>query len=139
MRPMFTSAPTKQSTVSSLIVPPAGTKVPLVADMSSHILSRPVDISKYGLIYAGAQKNIGPSGVTLVIVRDDLLGRASPNIPSVMDYAVMAENGSMLNTPPTFAIYVAGLIFKCLKQQGGLAEIEKINSAQSGVALRLYR
>jgi len=103
------------------------TGVPLVADMSSHILSRPVDVSKYAMIYAGAQKNVGPSGVTLVIVREDLLGKAWKTIPSVMDYAVMAENGSMLNTPPTFAIYVAGLVFQWLKRQGGLAEMERIN------------
>jgi phosphoserine aminotransferase len=104
------------------------TTVPIVADMSSHILSRPVDVSKYALIYAGAQKNIGPSGVTIVIVREDLLGRAPGTIPTVMDYAVMAENGSMLNTPPTFAIYVSGLVFKWLKRLGGLAEVEKINA-----------
>jgi phosphoserine aminotransferase len=103
------------------------TAAPIVADLSSHILSRPVDVSKYGLIYAGAQKNIGPSGVTLVIVREDLLGRAPATIPTVMDYAVMAENGSMLNTPPTFAIYVSGLVFKWLKRQGGLAAMEKTN------------
>ncbi len=106
-------------------LPQAG--APLVADMSSHILSRPVDVSKYAMIYAGAQKNVGPSGVTLVIVREDLLGKAWKTIPSIMDYAVMAENGSMLNTPPTFAIYVAGLVFQWLKRQGGLAEVEKIN------------
>ena len=104
---------------------PAG--VPLVADMSSHILSRPVDVSRYGLIYAGAQKNIGPSGVTLVIVREDLLGRAPASIPTVMDYQVMADNDSMLNTPPTFAIYVAGLVFQWLKRQGGLAGMQAIN------------
>ena len=103
------------------------TNVPIVADMSSHILSRPVDVSKYAMIYAGAQKNIGPSGVAIVIVREDFLGKAWKTIPSVMDYAVMAENGSMLNTPPTFAIYVSGLVFKWLKRQGGLAEMEKIN------------
>ena len=77
------------------------------------------------MIYAGAQKNVGPSGVTLVIVREDLLSKAWKTIPSVMDYAVMAENGSMLNTPPTFAIYVAGLVFQWLKRQGGLAEVER--------------
>jgi phosphoserine aminotransferase len=117
-------------TIHGVEVPPAFAlpmNVPIVADMSSHILSRPVDVSRYGLIYAGAQKNIGPSGVTLVIVRDDLLGRAPANLPSVMDYAVMAEHGSMLNTPPTFAIYVAGLVFQWLKQQGGLAAIERVN------------
>ncbi len=101
--------------------------VPLVADMSSHILSRPVPVEKFGLIYAGAQKNIGPSGVTLVIVHRDLLGMAPLSTPTVMDYAVMAENGSMLNTPPTYGIYIAGLVFQWLKQQGGLAAIEAVN------------
>lgn len=105
----------------------AETGVPLVADMSSHILSRPVDVAKYGLIYAGAQKNIGPSGLTLVLIRDDLIGHAPASIPSVMDYAVMAENGSMLNTPPTYAIYIAGLVFQWLKRQGGLAAVEQVN------------
>lgn len=105
--------------------------VPVVADMSSHILSRPIDVSKFGLIYAGAQKNIGPSGVTLVIVREDLLGRAPANLPTVMDFAVEAENGSMLNTPPTFAIYVAGLVFKWLKAQGGLAAIGEANRVKA--------
>lgn len=109
----------------------AATSVPLVADLSSHILSRPIDVSKYALIYAGAQKNIGPSGVTLVIVRDDLLGKAPSSIPSVMDYAVMAENDSMLNTPPTFSMYVAGLVFKWLKDLGGVAEMEKRNIAKA--------
>jgi phosphoserine aminotransferase len=107
--------------------------VPIIADMSSHILSRPVDVSRYGLIYAGAQKNVGAAGVTLVIVREDLLGRAASNIPSVMDYAVMAENGSMLNTPPTFAIYVAGLIFQWLKKQGGLPAIERVNAEKAAL------
>lgn len=101
--------------------------VPLVADMSSHILSRPMDVLKYGCMYAGAQKNIGPSGLTLVIVREDLLGHAHPLTPSVFDYTKQAANGWMLNTPPTFAVYLAGLTFKWLKQQGGLAGIEKIN------------
>jgi phosphoserine aminotransferase len=101
--------------------------VPLVADMSSHILSRPVDVAKYGCIYAGAQKNIGPSGLTLVIVREDLLGAAHPLTPSVFDYTKQAANGWMLNTPPTFAVYLAGLTFKWLQQQGGLAAIEKTN------------
>ncbi|HNB63767.1 MAG TPA: 3-phosphoserine/phosphohydroxythreonine transaminase [Rhodocyclaceae bacterium] len=112
---------------------PAG--VPLVADMSSHILSRPMDVSRYGLIYAGAQKNIGPAGLVLVIVRDDLLGRASAATPSVMNFATMAEHGSMLNTPPTFGIYLAGLIFKDLLRQGGLAAVEAANRAK---AERLY-
>jgi len=87
--------------------PDTGT-VPLVADMSSNILSRPVDVSKYGLIYAGAQKNMGPSGVTVVIVRDDLLGHALPMTPSAFNYKLQAENDSMYNTPPTYAIYIAG-------------------------------
>jgi len=107
------------------------TAAPLVADLSSHILSAPIDVSRYGLIYAGAQKNIGPSGLTLVIVRDDLIGKASAATPAVMDYAVMAENESMLNTPPTFGIYIAGLVFQWLKHQGGLPEIEKVNRAKA--------
>ncbi|NTV12236.1 MAG: 3-phosphoserine/phosphohydroxythreonine transaminase [Zoogloea sp.] len=111
------------------------TDVPLVADMSSHILSRPVDVSRYAMIYAGAQKNIGPAGVTVVIIREDLLGRAQNGTPSLMDYAVMAENGSMLNTPPTFGIYLAGLVFKWLKAQGGLAAMQEVNIAK---ARRLY-
>ena len=101
--------------------------VPLVADASSHIMSRPLDVSKYGCLYAGAQKNIGPSGLTLVVVRDDLLGAAHPMTPSVFDYTQQAANGWMLNTPPTFAVYLAGLTFKWLKKQGGLAGIEKQN------------
>jgi phosphoserine aminotransferase len=109
--------------------------VPLVADMSSTILSRPVDVSKFGLIYAGAQKNIGPSGLTLVIVRDDLLGRARRGTPSVFDYKTMADEGSMLNTPPTFAWYLAGLVFQWLRKQGGLAAMAERNRAK---AERLY-
>ena len=101
--------------------------VPLVADASSHILSRSLDIARYGCIYGGAQKNIGPSGLTFVIVREDLLGGAHPFTPSVFDYTQQAANGWMLNTPPTFAVYLAGLTFKWLKQQGGLAGIEKLN------------
>jgi len=110
-----------------------GAKVPLVADMSSHILSRPMDVSRYGLIYAGAQKNIGPAGLVIVIVREDLLGHAAPHTPSLMDYAVQAENGSMLNTPPTYAIYMAGLVFKWLRRQGGLAAMEKTNIEKARV------
>jgi phosphoserine aminotransferase len=102
-------------------------KVPLVADMSSHILSRPIDVSKFGLIYAGAQKNIGPAGLTIVIVRDDLIGETLAGTPTMLDYKVQADNDSMYNTPPTFAIYVAGLVFKLLKARGGLAEMEKVN------------
>ena len=100
---------------------PAGRGVPLVADMSSTILSRPVDVSKFGLIYAGAQKNIGPSGLTIVIARGDLLGHARAETPAVFNYQLVADEGSLLNTPPTFAWYVAGLVFKWLKKQGGLA------------------
>jgi len=95
--------------------------VPLIADMSSSILSQPVDVSKFGLIYAGAQKNIGPSGLTVVVVRDDLIGRARAGTPLVFDYRAIADNDSMLNTPPTFAWYMAGLVFKWLKKSGGLA------------------
>ena len=111
----------------------ADTGVPLVADMSSHILSRPFPVEKFGLIYAGAQKNIGPSGLTLVIVRQELLGMAPLNIPSIMDYALMAENGSLLNTPPTYGIYVAGLVFQWLKRQGGLAGIAAVNAEKARI------
>ncbi|MBL8419209.1 MAG: 3-phosphoserine/phosphohydroxythreonine transaminase [Dechloromonas sp.] len=111
----------------------ADTGVPLVADMSSHILSRPVSVEKFGLIYAGAQKNIGPSGLTLVIIRQELLGMAPLTIPSVMDYAVMAENGSLLNTPPTYGIYIAGLVFKWLRRQGGLEGIAAVNAEKGRV------
>jgi len=110
---------------------PATRAVPLVADMSSSILSRPIDVSKFGLIYAGAQKNIGPSGLTLVIVRDDLLGKARGDTPSVFDYKLMADEGSLLNTPPTFAWYVAGLVFKWLKANGGLAAMGERNRAKA--------
>jgi phosphoserine aminotransferase len=111
-------------------VPDTGA-VPLVADMSSHILSRPVEVSRYGLIYGGAQKNIGPAGLTLVIVRDDLIGQAAAFTPSAFDYKQQAEADSMFNTPPTYAIYIAGLVFKWLKQQGGLAGIEQRNIAKA--------
>ena len=113
-------------------VPETG-DVPLVADMSSHILSRPMDVSRYGLIYAGAQKNIGPAGVTIVIVRDDLLGQALPITPTVFDYKVQADNDSMSNTPATYGIYVAGLVFQWLKKQGGLAKMEQINRAKAAM------
>ncbi len=108
---------------------------PLVADMSSHILSRPLDVSKFGLIYAGAQKNIGPAGLVLVIVRDDLLGHAIPETPTVLDYRKMADADSMVNTPPTFSVYLAGLTFKWLLERGGLAKVERDNVAK---AKRLY-
>jgi phosphoserine aminotransferase len=107
--------------------------VPLVADASSHFLSRPLDVSKFGLIYAGAQKNAGPAGLTLVIVREDLLGGAAKGTPSVMDYKLQADADSMLNTPATYSMYVAGLVFKWLKQLGGLAEMERRNLAKAGV------
>ncbi len=106
-------------------------KVPLVADMSSNILSRPIDVSRYGLIYAGAQKNIGPAGLTLVIVRDDLLGGALPTTPSAFDYTIQAGNDSMINTPPTYAIYTAGLVFHWLKEQGGPAAMAGLNQAKA--------
>lgn len=101
--------------------------VALVADMSSTILSRPVEVGRFGLIYAGAQKNIGPSGLCVVIVREDLLGHARAGTPAIFDYASMAKEKSMLNTPPTFAIYMAGLVFKWLKREGGLSVIGERN------------
>jgi phosphoserine aminotransferase len=107
--------------------------VPLVADMSSNLLSRPVDVSKYGLIYGGAQKNIGPAGLTIVIVREDLLGGALPITPSAFDFSVVAENESMYNTPPTYAIYIAGLVFKWIKARGGLTAMETHNRAKAAV------
>ena len=111
-------------------IPDTGS-VPLVVDASSHILSRPLDVSKFGLIYAGAQKNIGPAGLTIVIVRDDLLGKASATTPEVFNYKVQAEADSMINTPPTYAVYIAGLVFAWLKQQGGLTAMEQRNIAKS--------
>ncbi len=101
--------------------------VPLVADMSSTILSRPVDVSRFGVLYAGAQKNIGPAGLTLVVVRRDLLGRADAKCPAMLNWQIAADNDSMYNTPPTFALYLAGLVFDWLEQQGGLAAIEVVN------------
>jgi phosphoserine aminotransferase len=105
--------------------------VPLVADASSHFLSRPLEVSKFGLIYAGAQKNAGPAGLTFVIVRDDLIGKAAKGTPTVMDYKLQADADSMLNTPASYSMYVAGLVFKWLKQQGGLPEIERRNIAKA--------
>ncbi len=105
--------------------------VPLVADASSHILSRPMDVNRFGLIYAGAQKNIGPAGLTIVIVREDLIGSALAVTPSVFDYKVQADNESMLNTPPTFAVYIAGLVFEWIKDKGGLAAMERINEEKA--------
>lgn len=111
-------------------VPETGT-VPLVADMSSSILSRPLDVSRFGLIYAGAQKNIGPAGLTVVIVRNELAGRARPGTPMVFDYRAVADAGSMLNTPPTFGWYFAGLVFKWLKREGGLTAMADRNRAKA--------
>ena len=111
-------------------IPDAG-DVPIVADMSSHILSRPIDVSKYGVIYAGAQKNIGPAGLCIVIVREDLLDRASKLTPAVFNWKTQAENQSMINTPPTYSIYIAGLVFEWLLAQGGVAAIEQKNIAKS--------
>ena len=100
---------------------------PLVVDMSSTILSRPIEVGDFGVIYAGAQKNIGPAGLTLLIVRRDLLGRASDQCPTMLDWQVAADNHSMYNTPPTFALYLAALVFDWLQQQGGLAAMERVN------------
>jgi len=105
--------------------------VPLVADMSSTILSRPLDVSRYGLIYAGAQKNIGPAGLTIVIVRDDLIGEVLPGTPTMLDYKTHADNDSMYNTPPTYGIYTAGLVFQWLKKNGGIAAMEEVNIAKA--------
>jgi phosphoserine aminotransferase len=110
--------------------------VPLVADMSSTILSRPIEVSRFGLIYAGAQKNIGPSGLCVVIVHEQLLGRARSDTPSIWDFKAVAAEGSMLNTPPTFGWYFAGLVFKWLKRQGGLAAMAERNQAKAQL---LYR
>ncbi len=109
--------------------------VPIVSDFSSTLLSRPIDVTKYGLIYAGAQKNVGPAGLTIVIVRDDLIGEVLPITPSVFDYAKQAGSDSMLNTPPAYSIYIAGLVFKWLKDLGGLKAIAEINERK---AKKLY-
>ena len=107
-------------------IPETG-NVPLVADMSSTILSRPVDVSRFGVIYGGAQKNMGQAGLTIVIVREDLMGQAMPGTPSIFDYQITADNGSMFNTPPTYAWYIAGLVFEWLKKNGGLKAMGEIN------------
>jgi phosphoserine aminotransferase len=111
-------------------LPNAG-KVPIVADMSSHILSRSIDVNEYGVIYGGAQKNIGPAGLCIVIVRDDLLDRASKLTPAVFNWKTQAEHQSMINTPPTYSIYIAGLVFEWLQAQGGVAAIEQKNIAKA--------
>ncbi|MBS0423524.1 MAG: 3-phosphoserine/phosphohydroxythreonine transaminase, partial [Proteobacteria bacterium] len=108
-------------------------EVPLVADMSSDILSRPLDVTRFGLIYAGAQKNLGPAGLTLIIVREDLLGKPLPGTPALYDYQIHAQNDSMYNTPPTYAMYITGLVFAWLKKQGGLAAMEKINMIKANL------
>jgi phosphoserine aminotransferase len=105
--------------------------VPLVADASSTILSRPLDVSRFGLIYAGAQKNMGPAGLAIVIVREDLMGQAAPYTPTIFDYKIQAGADSMQNTPPSYAIYLAGLVFQWLKRLGGLAKMEEINIAKA--------
>jgi len=115
-------------------IPDSG-EVPLVADMSSTILSRPIDVSRFGVIYAGAQKNIGPAGLTLVIVRKDLLDRFRPDTPTLLQWKAYAESESMTNTPPTFAWYVAALVFRYLKDQGGLSAVGEVNRRK---AERLY-
>jgi phosphoserine aminotransferase len=109
--------------------------VPLVADMSSTILSRPIDVSRFGIVYAGAQKNIGPAGLTIAIVRDDLIGKAGDNVPAMLNYQIHAENDSMYNTPPTYAWYIAGLVFQWIKRKGGLAGMAEINQRK---AQKLY-
>lgn len=107
--------------------------IPLVADMSSCILSEPVDVSKFGLIYAGAQKNVAPAGVTIVIVREDLIGNARPDTPAVMNYKLQADNGSMYNTPPCYPIYIAGLVFEWIKENGGLEAMKQRNIEKAAV------
>ncbi|MGH8620714.1 MAG: 3-phosphoserine/phosphohydroxythreonine transaminase [Burkholderiales bacterium] len=110
---------------------PRTDSVPLVADASSNILSRPLDVGRFGLIYASAQKNVGPAGMAIVIVREDLIGQAAPGTPAIFDYKVQAQADSMHNTPPTYAIYLAGLVFQWLKKLGGLACMEEINIAKA--------
>lgn len=111
--------------------PPDVGQIPLVADISSHMLSRKMDVSRYGVLFGGIQKNVGPAGATIVVVRRDLLGHAMPMTPTIWDWSRQAENDSMLNTPPTFTIYLAGQVFKWLKRQGGVEAIEKINIAKA--------
>jgi phosphoserine aminotransferase len=108
-------------------------EVPLIADMSSNLLSRPIDVSGYGLIYGGAQKNIGPAGLTIIIVRDELIGQALPCTPSAFDYRLQADNDSMYNTPPSYGIYIAGLVFQWLRKQGGLSAMEAHNRKKAAV------
>ncbi len=114
---------------------PESLGLPLVCDMSSNLLSRPLDVSRFGLIYAGAQKNMGPAGITVAILRDDLLGETVPGTPTMYDYQKQAENGSMLNTPPTYNWYLTGLVFEWIKNEGGLAAMEARNIRK---AAKLY-
>ncbi len=129
---------TDNETISGVQFPgiPDVGDVPLVTDMTSNILSRPLDVSRYGVIFAGAQKNIGSSGLVVVIVREDLLGYAPKHIPSMYDYAIQAKNDSMYNTPPTYSWYVSGLVLKWIKEQGGLEGMEKMSQIKSG---KLYQ
>jgi phosphoserine aminotransferase len=112
---------------------PATGDVPLVCDMSSDMYSKPIDVGRYGLIYAGAQKNLGPSGVTVVIVREDLLARSVDTLPTMLNYRVQADNGSLYNTPPVFGVYVLGLVLKWLKSVGGLSAIQQANERKAGL------
>ncbi len=107
--------------------------VPLVADMSSMIMSEVVDVSKFGLIFAGAQKNIGPAGVTVVIMREDLIGKAADSCPTMLNYKTHADAGSLYNTPPCYSVYIAGLVFKWLKEKGGVAAMQKINEEKAAI------
>ncbi len=111
----------------------AGKDIPLICDMSSNILSQPLDVSHYGLIYAGAQKNIGPSGMTIAIIRDDLIGHARADVPTMLNYKTHADAGSLYNTPPSFAIYVAGLVFKWLQKNGGLEAMARHNATKAAL------
>jgi len=124
---------TDNETISGVQFPavPETGDVPLVVDMTSNLLSRPLDVSRYGVIFAGAQKNIGPSGMVIVIVREDLIGHAPKHIPSLYDYAIQEKNDSMYNTPPTYSWYMAGLVLKWLKEQGGLQAMERMSHARS--------
>jgi phosphoserine aminotransferase len=108
-------------------------KVPLVADMSSHILSEVMEVSKFGIIFAGAQKNIGPAGVTVVIIREDLIGLAADSVPTMLNYKTYADNGSMFNTPPTYAIYIAKLVFEWIRDLGGIPGMQKINEDKASI------
>ena len=108
-------------------------KVPIITDMSSNILSQVIDVSKYGMIYAGAQKNIGPSGVTVVIVSDALLERCTEDVPTMLNYQTHVKAGSMFNTPPTYCIYIAGLVFELIKEKGGLAAVEEVNRRKAAL------